>query len=25
MVRRAQTEGADGQWIATEEPTPIRQ
>lgn len=25
MIRRAQTEGADGQWIATEDPTRIRQ
>ncbi|MEF8878709.1 MAG: hypothetical protein V5A60_18480 [Haloarculaceae archaeon] len=25
MIRRARTEGADGQWIATEEATPIRQ
>ncbi|MDX1747170.1 MAG: hypothetical protein R3324_14630 [Halobacteriales archaeon] len=25
MIRRAQTEGADGQWIATEDPTSIRQ
>jgi hypothetical protein len=25
MIRRAATEGADGQWIATEESTSIRQ
>jgi len=25
MIRRARTEGADGQWIATEKATPIRQ
>jgi hypothetical protein len=25
MIRRAETEGADGQWIATEEPAEIRQ
>lgn len=25
MIRRAETEGADGQWIATGEPVSIRQ
>jgi hypothetical protein len=25
MIRRAETEGADGQWIATEESVSIRQ
>ena len=25
MIRRAQTEGADGQWIAAENPRRIRQ
>jgi hypothetical protein len=25
MIRRTETEGADGQWIATEEPAQVRQ